>query len=107
MGPRDYWQECVAQSLDEHGVTATDEQINAIASDIEGAHENYGMAFYQPSGPSQSERDLKEAQRKLRAEQEKVTCRECKGRGRIILNGPYHSSNSECHKCRGEGRHAP
>lgn len=49
----DYWTECVSQSLEEHRVVATPEQIEAIARDIESGHENYGQAFYQPPASDQ------------------------------------------------------
>lgn len=44
----EYWREAVGQSADENGIVLTTEQINAIAADMESAHENYGMAFYSP-----------------------------------------------------------
>lgn len=47
----EYWIECLSQSLEEHGVSATREQIAAIAKDVEGAHECHGQAFYQPENP--------------------------------------------------------
>lgn len=43
-----YWIECLESSFDEHGIEATDEQIKSVAYDVQGAHENYGMAFYSP-----------------------------------------------------------
>lgn len=63
------------------------------------------MAFYQPESPIIGE--LADAKRALRAEQEKVICRVCNGHGRITSQGPYHSSNSQCHKCNGDGKHKP
>ena len=103
----DYWEEAVACSLDEHGIQATDEQIKAIAADMAINHEMYGTAHGYDAipNPLQSERD--DLARKLEAEREKVHCKTCGGRGRIITTGPYHSSDSECWKCRGDGRHAP
>lgn len=44
----DFWVECASEALDMAGVTATDEQIKEIAATVQGAHENYGMAFYSP-----------------------------------------------------------
>ena len=35
----DNWIECIANACEEHGVTATSEQIEAIARDIQVAHE--------------------------------------------------------------------
>lgn len=48
MNQEDYWRECVADAAEECGATLTTEQVNAIAHSVEGAHENYGMAFYSP-----------------------------------------------------------
>ncbi|MFT3806067.1 hypothetical protein [Arenimonas sp.] len=48
MDNSDYWSECVAIAAEECGATLTAEQIEHIAGSVEGAHENYGMAFYQP-----------------------------------------------------------
>lgn len=44
----EFWIECASEALDMAGVTATDEQIKEIAATVQGAHENYGMAFYSP-----------------------------------------------------------
>lgn len=101
----DYWEETVAQSLEEHGVTATPEQIVAIASDIQASHDSYGLAFYQPTeNPDRDE--IKRLEKALQNERDKVTCRECKGTGSITTQGPHHGSWSQCDRCRGTGRHA-
>ena len=100
-----YWQECIAESLDQHGVKATAEQINLIAADIESSHDHYGMAFYQPAGPSQAERDLMEVREKLRVEQSKITCRQCNGTGSTTTYGGTMQCTSQCWKCHGEGRY--
>lgn len=102
-----YWFETLAESFVEHGITATDEQIALVANDVQGSHENYGLAFPTPSGPHPLQRELDDTKKKLRKEQDKIVCRECWGEGRLISYGPYHSGNSQCWKCRGEGRHAP
>lgn len=44
----DYWEECLSESFIEHGITATSEQIKQIAINVEAAHDNIGMCFYQP-----------------------------------------------------------
>jgi len=101
----DYWEECLAQSIEEHGVTVTREQLTAIVRDVEGAHDCYGMAFHVPENPLIGE--LQRARAELKTEREKVFCRTCDGRGRLISAGPYHSSDTQCWKCGGEGKHAP
>ena len=100
---RDYWTESIETSFEEHGVTATPEQIEAVAGDVEGCHDNYGLAFYTPSGDHR-DTEIKQLRDELEKERNKRICSECKGRGRIVTQGPYHSSDSECSECRGEGR---
>ena len=48
MNALDYWRECVSQAAGDCGLTLTTEQLESIAYAVEGAHENYGMAFYSP-----------------------------------------------------------
>lgn len=102
-----YWEECIREALDEAGIRATDEQIDIIVEWVEGAHENYGMAHGHDAIPNPLRFEVNELKQKLKREQEKVICVECSGSGRIISYGPYHSADSECYRCRGEGRHLP
>lgn len=48
MTVNDYWAECIADAAEEIGLAITDEQRAHLASSVQGAHENYGMAFYSP-----------------------------------------------------------
>ena len=48
MNGLDYWKECVSDAAEECGVALTPDQRDYIAHAVEGAHENYGMAFYTP-----------------------------------------------------------
>lgn len=48
MTAREYWEECIACAADGGGFTLTEEQIKCLAEACEGAHDNYGMAFYSP-----------------------------------------------------------
>jgi hypothetical protein len=36
----DYWLDCIAEAFEDAGITASDEQIEAVANWAEGAHEN-------------------------------------------------------------------
>ncbi|MCP4900069.1 MAG: hypothetical protein GY906_24125 [bacterium] len=101
------WQETVASSFDEHGIAATTDQIAKVADDVRGTQENWELVSYTPTGPSQLQKDLTEANRQLDEERRKTTCRECHGIGHITSYGPCHSATSQCWKCRGEGRHLP
>ena len=98
----DYWKECVSCALDEAGIIASNEQIETIKAIVEGAHDNIGQAYYAPENPLISEN--KKLERQLSIERDKRHCEECNGKGRITTQGTYHSSNSECYKCRGEGK---
>jgi DnaJ-class molecular chaperone len=106
----DYWIEHAEIALNEAGLPkATDEQLEAIAGVIESAHEFYGQAMghdvASANFKSEEKRRAEEAETKLERERSKVMCRSCKGTGREVVHGPYHSSDSECFKCRGSGRH--
>ena len=103
----DYWKECISESFDEHGIKATDEQIECVAGDVEGAHENHGMAHGHDCIPNPLETELKELKASLKKEQSKIHCTTCAGLGRIITPGPYHSADSECWRCHGEGKCIP
>lgn len=56
-----YWNECIQSSLEEHGVKATDEQINMIAKDVQIGHENFGMfhGYECIPNPTETEKDRK------------------------------------------------
>ena len=107
----DYWKEAVEIALEEAGVNASAEQIEQITGVIEGAHECYGQAFGHDIASrnlAASQRDEVTAlQKKLAAEKEKITCKECNGEGWITTNFGSRSGTSQCWKCHGEGRVAP
>lgn len=103
----DYWRECVSESLEDAGIVATKEQIETVTSWVEGAHENFSMAHGHDCIPNPLVSENESLKRELSNERNKVVCRECNGHGRTTTQGPYHSSNSECYKCRGEGKVNP
>lgn len=107
MNTTDYWKETIESSFEEHGIQATNEQIASVASDIEISHDNYDLAFYQPSRASHTETELKRAKEDLAAERSKVLCKSCKGTGEDIGYGPSFVAISQCIKCCGQGRHLP
>ena len=101
-----YWEESLCNALDECGATLTKEQVAIVTKHLEDAYENIDLAFPRPTfNPERAEADR--LRKELDDERRKVTCKECKGNGRIISWGPHHGSDSECWKCRGEGRHLP
>ena len=107
----DYWREAVDCALDDAGVTATEQQREEIAGVMEGSHENYGMASGHDVASANlsaaQDREKEDLERELARERNKVHCKECNGAGRIITLGPSHSSDSQCWKCNGDGRHDP
>ena len=110
MDRDDYYQECFEIAMDDAGcghllAQMTDAQKGHVGGAISGAVENVGMAFYTPENPMiERNRTL---ERQLAWERELWPCEKCKGRGRIITPGPYHSSDSQCWKCNGEGKYHP
>lgn len=101
----DYWRECVECAFDEAGIAATPEQIKWVTDAVEGAHDNYGMAFYSPPSPEPSE--IKRLEEELRKERSKVFCPDCNGRGRLQYNAGPWGVNTDCFKCSGEGKLLP
>lgn len=103
MSKLQYFKECIESSFDEHGIIATNDQILAVASDVQNSYENIGLAFYTPESPFVGE--VEKLKKDLEYERALVFCETCNGRGRIQSYGPHHGSNSECHKCNGRGKH--
>lgn len=104
-----YWEECISSSLEEAGIKATQEQIEQIASDVQIAHENYGMFMGHDCIPNPLKSENERLSQELKKEQDMVICKTCKGRGWIVESfGPgLRSSESQCWKCHGRGRHSP
>ena len=94
----DYWHECVAEACEDAGVEVTPAQVVIIASWIEGAHENYGMAHGHDCIPNPLVDENKRLAQELKTEKDKRICPECGGRGWIV------TQQNTCWKCRGAGR---
>lgn len=103
----DYYREAIESAAEEHGVVMTTEQAKAMAVDLTRAIENEGMASGAWCIPNPLMGEISQLKGELKRERSKVICRECNGHGRIEIHGPYHSSNSGCSKCGGEGWRAP
>lgn len=104
---RSYWEESVSCSFDDAGIAATQEQIEWVAGDMESSHECFTMAFSGPPDRPAVDPEIVRLRRELEWERNAVACPICHGRGRIITNGPYHSSDSGCWKCNGRGKVQP
>ncbi len=100
----DYWKECVSEAFEDAGISATTEQINIVASWVQGARENYGQAHGYDCIPNPAVEENKKLKLELEKEREKIICTQCGGAGRITSHGPYHSATGPCWKCGGEGK---
>lgn len=99
----DYWQEAVECALNAAGVIVTPEQLTQVVDSIKGSRDCESLAYAPVENPYP--REIERLEKALKSERDKVICRECNGYGRITTQGPYHSSNTQCSKCRGDGRH--
>lgn len=99
-----YWKICIEDGLCEVGISATEEQILELSEFVERAHENYDLYTGADCIPNPLELENQKLTKMLEEEREKVHCHKCNGRGRIYSQGPYHGGDSECWKCRGEGK---
>lgn len=108
---KDYWRDCIAEAFEESKIEATAEQIDNVAAWAESAHENYRMAtgddVADANLSASREREKGDLLKALHREQDKVTCRKCKGRGHFVEHYGSRSSEIECWECHGAGRHDP
>ena len=105
----DYWEECISEAFDDAAITASKDQIGIVASWVEGAHENYGMARGYDCIPNPLKLENDKLRRDLEAERRKEPCPICKGRGYLIDYDPGsgRSSESSCYRCLGERKVVP
>ena len=54
---RRYWSDCISEAAADCGLAMTEQQRDALSKAVEGAHEQYGMAFYSPP-PSDLRNDM-------------------------------------------------
>ena len=110
MAKFNYWEDCISEAAEECGAVLTKDQIDCIASWVESAHDNYrqatGLDVADRNYSSAKDSEIDRLKDEVKKERSKIHCRTCDGRGRIITQGMYHSSDSECWKCRGAGRKA-
>ena len=106
----DYWEECITEALEDAALAATKEQINTIASWVEGAHENHGLATGADVATSNYISDEARELEQIKRDQESkrlwecdtVPCRSCTTTG-IVKDG--WGRDATCFKCDGKGRH--
>lgn len=102
-----YWLDCIEAAFDAAGIVATPEQMANVASDVEMSHDMYGQAHGYDCIPDPLQLENDRLRKQLKLEQSKIICPTCKGKGRLYHQGPYHSSDSQCDDCRGEGYRVP
>lgn len=94
-----YWEECISEAFHEAGITAAANQISFVAEAVEGAHENYSMAFGHDLAPNPLIRENDTLKQEMKDQKSKVRCERCKGLGEI----PGYGGADECFKCNGSG----
>jgi hypothetical protein len=67
-GIADYWRECIASSAEECGAVLTEAQVAHIADVAAAAHENFGLACYQPNRSEDIRREHAAEVARLKAE---------------------------------------
>ncbi len=63
----DYWRECLGIAADEHDISLTKDQLDALADAASSGHEHYGMAFYSPPASERLDEIRREGDKKLKA----------------------------------------
>lgn len=104
----EYWLECVSEACEVAGIEANEAQLKELADWVKGAHENYSMATGEHVASRNlecSKRDrIKELEEKLRKEESKRGCPDCKGYGYTISYYGTRSSPDTCWSCQGTGK---
>jgi hypothetical protein len=62
----EYWEECISEAFDDAGITASEAQIETVASWVEGSHDNYGMAHGHDCIPNPENAEIKELQQEIK-----------------------------------------
>lgn len=99
----EYWVECIGEAFDDAQITASEEQIRTVASWVEGAHDNYGLATGSECIANPLTMENTELKKQLKRELDKTICPECHGQRRLVTHGPCHSAESDCYVCHGTG----
>jgi DnaJ-class molecular chaperone len=108
MNAQPYWVESVTESLEEAGITATADQINMVAENMQISSEqhdtSFGLDVASDNLRQNKDRKIEELYAELAEERDKRPCRKCGGSGSLTTHGPCHSSTSRCYACNGTGK---
>jgi len=107
MADLNYWKEAVDNALADAGVEATIEQRNTMASYLVIFADQEREFSGEYNIPNPLTQEVKQLRAALKNEQEKVGCKECRGRGYFVENYGTRSSETTCSRCNGEGKHLP
>lgn len=105
----DYWGECIKESFEDAGISASPDQIDTVISWVEGAHENYslgtGLDVANANFISDEARELEELKKNIEKrriwEIETTPCRSCTTTG-FVRDG--WGRDRTCAACDGKGR---
>ncbi len=108
---REYWACIVDEVIPDAGVTLTKEQRDEILENII-AHASMeggatGRYIFDANLSASRQREIDDARKALRYEEDKLTCGSCNGRGTITTYGGTMQCTSSCHECGGHGRVHP
>ena len=68
----DYWEDCIGEAFEDAKIVATQEQIENVASWIENAHDNFGMAHGHDCIPNPLQTEIEELKRNHQKEIEHI-----------------------------------
>jgi|SRR6185312_14154528 len=105
-----YWHGALLESLGEHGISATKEQIEKLAKDCAAIAfdcSEFDQTHAGGGGLSDARFELEKLKREFAAEQAKVGCAACNGKGRLLSIAGSWVTDSPCTRCGGAGKHAP
>lgn len=108
---KEYWACIVDEVIPDAGVTLTPEQREEILENIcahaEMEGEASGRHVFDANLSASRQREIEDAKKALRFEEEKLTCGTCNGRGTTTTYGGTMQCTSRCYECNGDGRVHP
>ena len=102
-----YWIDCVSEAFVDAGISATEEQVKAVANDVCLASEMHSEVTGEINIPNPLIEENKKLEKLLKDEKSKISCKSCMGRGITHSYGPSYMSTSQCSKCHGDGKASP